>query len=178
MPDKFTITTSGDGVSASRHMMITYLNIGTDDVPEWAAMGAKVTESNIEYDWSMESMTSILGETYTKAKTANMTQAFSGSEIVAGDAVMNTLVNLAIVQKDAQKLVNQDCLIVHTYLQNESGAVFAERYPASAVLPTTLGGEGGASLVSDIEATYGGKRATGTATVDGKTVTFTPDREV
>lgn len=178
MPEKFTITTAGNGVSASREMMITYLNTGTADSPVWSAMGAKVTDSSIEYDWGVESITDILGVSHTKAKTAQMTQSFTGSEIVGGDAVMNALVNLAVVQKDAQKLVNQDCLIVHTYLKDEGGAAFAERYSASSVIPTTLGGEGGASLVSDIEVTYGGKRTTGTATVADGVVTFTPDVEV
>lgn len=177
MAEKFTITTTGDGVSATREMLVTYLNTGTADAPVWSAMGAKVTDSNIEYDWGLETNTDILGITYTKAKTAQMSQSFSGSEIVAGDNVMNHLVDLAIVQKDAAKLVNQDCLIVHTYLKNGEAA-FAERYPASSVLPSTVGGEGGGTLVSDIDVTYGGTRSKGSATVSGGTVTFTPEVEV
>lgn len=172
---EYTITTTGEGVSATREMMITYLNTGISDVPVWSPMGAKVTESNIEYDWSVENNTDILGNAYTTAKTAQMTQSFSGNEIVAGDEVMNHLVNLAVVQKSAVKLVNQDCLIVHTYLKNSNGEAFAERYPASSVIPTTLGGEGGAALVSDIDVTYGGARSTGSATVSDGVVTFTEE---
>ena len=172
---EYTITTTGEGVSATREMMITYLDTGTLDVPVWSPMGAKVTESNIEYDWSVENNTDILGNAYTTAKTAQMTQSFSGNEIVAGDEVMNHLVNLAVVQKSAVKLVNQDCLIVHTYLKNSNGEAFAERYPASSVIPTTLGGEGGAALVSDIDVTYGGARSTGSATVSDGVVTFTEE---
>lgn len=172
---KYTITTTGDGVSATREMMIAYLNTGTKATPVWSPMGAKVTDSNIEYDWSIENNTDILGNAYTTAKTAQMTQSFSGNEIVAGDEVMNHLVDLAVVQKSAVKLVNQDCLIVHTYLKNGDGEAFAERYPASSVVPTTLGGEGGAALVSDIDVTYGGARSVGSATVTDGVVTFTED---
>lgn len=173
---KYTITTTGDGVSATREMMITYLKTGsTTDTPVWSPMGAKVTDSNIEYDWSIENNTDILGNAYTTAKTAQMTQSFSGSEIVAGDEVMNHLVDLAVVQKNAAKLVNQDCLIVHTYLKNSDGEAFAERYPASSVVPTTLGGEGGAALVTDIDVSYGGARSIGSATVSDGVVTFTED---
>lgn len=176
MAGKYNIVTTGDGVSATREMMITLINTGTTDAPQWAAMGAKVTDSSIDYDWSVESSTDILGNSYSSAKTAQMSQSFGGSEIIAGDAVMNHLVDLAVVQKNAPKLMNQDCLIVHAYLQNESGQYFAERYPASAVLPTTIGGEGGAALVTDIDVTYGGARTIGSAVKneDG-VVQFTPD---
>lgn len=172
---KYTITTAGEGVSATREMMIAYLNTGTTATPVWSPMGAKVTDSNIKYDWSIENNTDILGNAYTTAKTAQMTQSFSGSEIVAGDEVMNHLVDLAVVQKNAAKLVNQDCLIVHTYLKNSDGEAFAERYPASSVVPTTLGGEGGATLVTDIDVSYGGARSIGSATVSDGVVTFTED---
>lgn len=173
MSDTFTIVTAGEGASAVREMMITYLNTSTTDDATWSAMGVKVAEGNIEYDWGVETKTDILGNVYTTAKNAQMKQTFSGSEIVAGDTVMNYLANLAIVQKNAAKLVNQDCLIVHIYLKNGEGAAFAERYPASAVIPNSLGGEGGAALVSDIDVTFGGKREVGTATVaDDGTVTF------
>lgn len=175
MAGKYNIVTTGEGVSATREMMITFINTGTAEAPVWAAMGAKVTDSSIDYDWSVESSTDILGNSYSSAKTAQMSQTFGGSEIIAGDAVMNHLVDLAVVQKNAPKLMNQDCLIVHTYLKNEDEKTFAERYPASAVLPTTIGGEGGAALVTDIDVTYGGARATGTAEKTADGITFTPD---
>lgn len=178
MADTYTITTTGEGVSATREMMITYLNTGTADAPIWSAMGAKVTDSSIEYDWSLENNTDILGNAYTTAKTAQMTQNFNGGEIRAGDKVMNHLADLAVVQKSAVKLVNQDCLIVHTYLKNSEGQSFAERYPASSVVPTTIGGEGGAPLVTDIDVTYGGTRSKGSAVVTDGAVTFNPEIEV
>lgn len=175
MAETFTIVTAGEGASAIREMMITYLNTGTADAPVWFPMGTKVAESNVEYDWGVETKTDILGNTFASAKNAQMSQSFSGAEIIAGNAVMNRLADLAIVKKSAALLVNQDCLIVHTYLQNGEKAAFAERYPASSVIPTTLGGEGGGALVTDIEVTYGGARVVGTAKVADGSVTFTPD---
>lgn len=178
MAGKYSIVTTGEGISATREMMITYLNTGSADAPVWSAMGAKVTDSSVDYDWAVESSTDILGNSYSSAKTAQMSQSFGSSEIIAGDEVMEHLVDLAIVQKNAAMLMKQDCLIVHIYLQDESGATFAERYPASAVLPVTIGGEGGGALVTDIDVTYGGARTKGTAKkVDGA-IQFTPDVEV
>lgn len=175
MPENFNIVTAGEGASASREMMITYLNAGTADAPVWSPMGAKVNDSSIEYDWGVETSTDILGNTYATAKTATMTQNFSGSEIIAGNDVMNRLTDLAIVKKSAALLVNQDCLIVHVYLKNNSDEAFAERYPASSVIPTSLGGAGGGSLVTDISVTYGGSREVGTAAVANGVVTFTKE---
>ena len=73
---------------------------------------------------------------------------------------MNHLLNLAVVEKNHAALVNQKCLIIHTYLQDSAGKSFAEQY------------------ASDIEVTYGGNRTTGTAArgSDG-TITFTPDSD-
>lgn len=178
MAGKYSIVTAGDGISAARETLVTYLNTGTKDAPVWSAMGAKVTDSSIEYDWGLESSTDILGVTRSKAKSAKQTQSFAGNEIVGGDAVMNHLLDIAVVQKSAELVVAQDVLIVHTYLQDETGKAFAERYPTSAVVPTTRGGEGGGPLVSDINVEYGGERSVGTAAVADGVVTFTPDVEV
>ena len=173
MANEFSIVTAGEGASATREMMITYLNTGTADAPVWSPMGAKVNDSNIDYDWNIDTGMDVLGNAYTDAKTAKMSQTFSGSEIIAGNAVMNQLIDLAVVKKNPALLTKQDCLIVHTYLQNEAGAAFAERYPATSVIPTTIGGEGGGALVTDISVNYGGVREVGTATVADGVVTYT-----
>ena len=80
-----------------------------------------------------------------------------------------------MVDQDAPALCNQDLLRIHLYAADESGAAFAERYPASMVKPSGLGGEGGGTLTMPIDITFGGAREVGTATVtaDG-TITFTP----
>ena len=175
MANTYTIAAK-NGESAVREMLITALNTSESTTPKWSAMGVKVTESSINYDWGQETKKDIRGHVYTTAQTPEMTQSFSGSEIVGGDDVMNHLLNLAVVKKDHAALVNQDCLIIHTYLQDSAGKAFAERYQGCSVLVTTDGGEGGGVLASDIEVSYGGIRTTGTAAyADDGTITFTPD---
>lgn len=178
MARKFTIAAKS-GESAVRHMLVTYLNTSeTAATPAWNPMGLKVTDSSINYDYNPETKKDILGGVYTTAQEPEMTQSLSGNEVVGGNEVMEHLLNLAVVEKNHAALVNQDCLIVHTYLKDTNGKAFAERYQGCAVLLTTDGGEGGGMLVSDIEITFGGTRTTGTASVgsDG-TVTFTPDSD-
>lgn len=79
-------------------------------------------------------------------------------------------------EQNAAALANQDVLIVHHYAGTAKTApVFAERYSASMVKPSSLGGEGGGSVGMPFDVTLGGTRTTGTPSVSGAKVTFTPD---
>ena len=61
---------------------------------------------------------------------------------------------------------------VHAYAGTADTAVFAERYPASMVKPSGLGGSSNVGMPIDV--TFGGKRSTGTAAVsDTGVVTYT-----
>lgn len=168
----FTINTPA-GQTVQRKLFAAYGNTGTYENPVWHIIGKRVEDSSAEMDWGDESKTDILGSTYTTMKTPTVTQTFDPCEIDSGDAYQAKLVQLAVIDRDAQTLCNQDLLLVHLYLTNNSGAAFAERWPSSAVKPTSLGGDGGGSLTMPIDVTFGGDREKGTATVTNGTVTFT-----
>lgn len=172
---KYTISTE-TGKSATRDKLITALNIGTDASPDWKPLGKHVEDSNIEFDYSEEDRQDILGNSYTQVKNPKKTQDFSGNNFIGGDELMNYLIDLAVVKNDFSALAAQECLILHTYLKDSTGKTFAERYSECTVLPSTLGGEGGGVLISDVTVKYGGTRTTGTATYSaGSGITFTPD---
>lgn len=161
MAAKYTIK-GNTGEAASRDLMITYLNTGTTDAPVWSAMGRTVEDSSVEYDYSQETKTDILGETRVTAKTPTVTQTFSGNNLLAGDAVLNHILDMNVVRRNISEALNQDVLIAHLYLTDSEDKPFAERWKSSSVLMTTNGGAGGEMLASDIEVTYGGERVTGT----------------
>ena len=125
-------------------------------------------------DWGEETKKDILGDTYATMKTPIITQTFDPCELDSGDDYQQKVWNLAVVDQDAPALCNQDLLRIHLYAVDEEGNAFAERYPASMVKPTGLGGEGGGTLTMPIDITFGGTREVGTASVgtDG-TITFT-----
>lgn len=105
-----------------------------------------------------------------------ITQSFDPCDLDAGDAALKKIWDLAIKQQNAAALANQDVLIVHHYAGTAKTAVFAERYDASMVKPSSLGGEGGGSVGMPIDVTLGGNRTTGTAAVGSNgAITFTPD---
>lgn len=173
-PVKYTINTPA-GQTVERKLYLVYGNTGSYEAPEWHVIGKRVEDSSAENDWSEETKTDILGDTYGIMKAPITTQSFEPCEIDAGDKYQAKLVQLAVVDRDAQALANQDLLRVHLYLTDKDGNAFAERFPSSMVKPTGLGGEGGGSLTMPVEITFGGTREKGSAKVENKVVTFTPE---
>lgn len=173
MADLTFNTTAGQTVA--RELLIAYLNTGTGESPVWSKIGKRVEDSSIEMDWSTETKVDIFGDTYTTGKKATKTQSFEPCELDGGDTAQLKIWNMAIKDNDVNALLNQDMLIVHLYAGTADTAVFAERYSSCAVLPSSLGGEGGGSVGMPIDITYGGTRTTGTAAVSNGTVTFTEE---
>lgn len=174
MADMTFNTTAGQTVD--RELLIAYLNVATGGgTPEWAPFGTRVTDSSMEYDWQEESNKDILGTTRTTMKKPIVTQTFDPCDLDAGDKALVKIWNLAVKEQNAAALANQDVLVVHHYAGTAGTAVFAERYDACMVKPTSLGGEGGGFVGMPIDVTMGGKRTTGTASVASGTVTFTED---
>ncbi len=164
------------GQTINRDLLILYLNTGTSDAPVWSAIGKRVEDSSIDFDWSTETKQDILGGTYTTGKKATRTQTFDPCELDSGDAALKHIWELAMVEDDINALLNQDLLLVHYYTTDETdGNSFAERFPASAILPTSLGGEGGGNIGMPIDVTYGGVRQKGGASIENGVVTFIPE---
>lgn len=164
-------TVSGETIA--RELLILYQNTGTYASPTWAAIGKRVEDSSVEYDWSDETIQDILGDVYTTMKKPVITQSFDGYKLDAGDAAVAADWVDAIKNHNPQALCNKDLLMVH-YYSGTSTTPFAERYPSSAIKPTGLGGEGGGSLEMPFDVTFGGKREVGTVSKgEGGAITFT-----
>ena len=166
---------SAPGQTIAREQLLACLNTGTKSSPEWSPLGKRVEDSSMDFDWGDESKQDILGDVHSTMKKPVITQSFDPCNLDSGDSAIAKVWELAVHDQDAQALSAMDLLIVHLYSGTDTAA-FAERYPASLVKPTGLGGEGGGSIEMPIDVTYGGTRQTGTAkrAADG-TITFTPD---
>lgn len=161
------------GQTINRELMIAYLNTGTSAAPVWSPMGTRVEDSSMEYDWSDESAVDILGVTRTTLKKPTITQSFDPYKLDGGDVALVKIWNLAVKEQNVAALAAQDVLIVHLYAGTANSAMFAERYPASAIRPESIGGEGGNPLEMPFEITYGGTRSVGTAAIADGVVTYT-----
>lgn len=165
---------TGAGKTIDRELLVAYLNIATTSSPSWKPVGKRVSDSSEEMDWSEDSSTDILGNTYTTLKKPTVTQTFDPAPLDAGDDAMVKIWNMAVKDQDYAALANQDMLIVHLYAGTADTSMFAERYSACAVRPSGLGGEGGGNVGMPIDVTYGGIRTVGTASISQGTVTFSP----
>lgn len=171
MADMAFNTTSGQTIE--REKLILYLNTGTTAIPVWSAIGKRVTDSSVEYDWSTETSTDIFGDVYTKVKKPTQTQTFDPCDLDAGDAAQLRIWNDAIKDKNITAMGAYDVLLVHLYAGTADSAMFAERYTSTTIVPTGLGGEGGGTIGMPIDVTFGGTRTVGTAAIAGGVVTFT-----
>lgn len=173
MPDPTPTFNTTSGQTIARELLILYQNTGTYSSPTWQAIGKRVEDSSMEFDWSDETITDILGDAYTMMKKPVITQSFDSYRLDAGDAAVVADWVDAIKNHDAQALCNKDLLLVHFYAGSAS-APFAERYPSSAIKPTGLGGEGGGNMEMPFDVTFGGTREVGTASKNSSgVVTFT-----
>lgn len=179
MPEMDDLTfNTPEGRTVDRELLVLLLNIGKREAPAWAPVGSRVSESTMEYDWSKETITDILGKVRTTLKKPIITQGFDPLPLDAGDTAGVKLWNLAIRKQDAAALANQDILIVHYYAGIAKTAVFAERYDGSAIEVTGNGGAGGGNLGMPVTVTCGGTRTIGTVAVgaDGD-VTYTEEKD-
>ena len=158
------------GAVVERKLLILYLNTGTSEAPAWSPVGKRVEDSSMEFDWGEESKTDIFGETWTTFKRPTITQTFDPCELDGSDVAQVKIWNQAIRDQDVSAMTNNDLLVVHAYAGTADTAVFAERYPASAVKPSGLGGS--ANVAMPIDVTFGGAREIGTASVADGEVTF------
>lgn len=174
MPDISFNTQSGQTIK--RELLVAYLNTSAISTPVWSPLGKRVTDSEQSFDWSEDSSQDILGNNWTTMRKPTITQDFDPYDLDGGDVAAVKIWNLAIKDQDYTALSAQDMLIVHLYAGTADSAMFAERYEACSIRPSSLGGEGGGNLGMPLSVTYGGKRTTGTAAVSSAgVVTFTPD---
>lgn len=163
------------GEAIQRKLLLLFLNTGTSTAPEWNVVGKRVEDSSMEFDWGEESNTDILGNTYTTMKDPVITQSFDPCQLDSGDAAQIKVWNQSVRDHDTGAMTNNDVLVVHSYTGSAAEGAFAERYPASTVKPTGLGGSSHVGM--PIEVTFGGERQKGTAKKDaGGKLTFTPEQ--
>ena len=164
-----------DGLTVDRELLVLYLNTGTAAQPTWTAIGKRVTDSSMSFDWSDSSEKDVLGVTHSIMKKPIITQTFDPMPLEGGDAAIEKIWNLAVKDQDVAALAAMDVLVAHLYVTN-STAKWGERYESSMVKGTGLGGEGGGNIEMPIEVTYGGTRTLGKVSVSAAgVVTFTAD---
>lgn len=145
------------------------------EAPDFAPLGIGVESGSQSYDWQRESKKDIWGNTYNSMKKPIVTKELQPWPVSGNDKAQKHIWKLGVVDQDNVRLAAQDILIVHAYVTvgDAADVYFAERYDASSIEVTDIGGDGGGILTDGCNVTYGGARTVGRATIDktGK-VTF------
>lgn len=161
-----------------RKELMIFINVASSGSPDWAPLGIGVNNAAQSYDWQRESKKDIWGNTYNTMKTPLVSTELDEWPVAGNDKAQRHIWELAVVNQDHTKLSAQDILVVHEYAHvGVSTKLFAERYDATSVEVTSLGGEGGGTLVQAASVSYGGTRTIGSATLTGGTVSFTEGLE-
>ena len=157
-PTPAFLTTSGETIA--RELLILYLNTGTSQSPTWSAIGKRVSDSSMEYDWGDETSTDILGDAHSTMKKPTITQSFEPL-LDSGDAASVIIWEKGVRDHNPQALCNMDLLVAHQYYGVSASTPWAERYPSSMIKPTSIGGEGGGNIKMPYDVTFGGTRSVG-----------------
>lgn len=160
-----TITGSGD---VQRKLLGCAVNVGTEATPEWEWQGYKVEDSSVEISADTTTVTDVRGDTYTDIEKMELKQTFDPNYLKSG-AKLSAIILEAVRTRDFAKLQNFGVLIVYGFL-GSTGAYEADHYPASTIVPSSLGGSAKVGMPFDIN--YGGEMQRGTVNALGGDVTF------
>lgn len=159
-----------------RATLMAFINVATSpETEDWAPLGIRATSGDHSYDWQSESSTDIWGNIYSSMKKPIVSTSLDPWPLTGNDKAQKHIWRLAVAEQDHVKLSGQDILIVHSYATVGDAAAnfFSERYDASMVAVTRIGGDGGGLLTDGCDVTFGGKRTVGKATLSDGAVTYT-----
>lgn len=170
----FTETTNS---TIARKSLVTYVNVGTPQAPEWYALGYHCDDSSISIEMDSDTSTDILGNTFTDVGSPQLSQDLDPFPITTGtndskNKFMQKIHDLRMVG-DYTKFSNAfDCLIVYFYAgKDEGGGTIkydAQRYPESTITLGDFGGSADSPLSQGITINYGGQMEVGYVTKDGE----------
>lgn len=158
---------------AERKLLVTAVNVGTSDKPEWEVIGAGVEDSSIELNPDVSTTTDILGITETDVNKVEPKQSFEPYTIRGGSKLAFILFD--IYQRKAwSELANFDVLQMYGFLDGTTVGTFAaEKQTGCTIAINSIGGS--AHVDMPIEISYSNDSVLGTVNkLKGADITFTP----
>lgn len=169
-----TIFTGETNSTIARKSLITYVNVGTTETPEWYALGYHCDDSSISMEQDSSTSTDILGNTFTDVGAMQLSQDLDPLPITTGteehkNKFMQKIHDLKMAG-DYTKFSNAfDCIIVYLYAGNKEADPIqydAQRYPESTIVLGDFGGSADSPLSQGITVNFGGTMAQGYVTYE------------
>lgn len=167
-----TIFTGDTNSTIARKSLITYVNVGTAQAPEWYALGYHCDDSSISMEQDSSTSTDILGNTFTDVGAMQLSQDLDPLPITTGtqaapNKFMQKIHDLKMAG-DYTKFSNAfDCIIVYLYAGDNTENPIqydAQRYPESTIVLGDFGGSADSPLSQGITVNFGGQMAQGYVT--------------
>lgn len=164
----FNLTT---GAQAERKLLVTAVNVGTTQAPEWEIVGVGVEDSSIEYNPDIETLTDILGITKTKVNKLETSQSLE-CDLIGGSKLQLKLYNQYKYGRLAE-LSQYEVLQIHAYVGG-TATLEAELHSGCTISTTSIGGD--AYVSAPITINFSNDKTHGTVDkyLYGETITFTP----
>lgn len=158
---------------AERKLLVTAVNVGNSDAPEWEVIGAGVEDSSIELNPDVSTVTDILGITETTVNKMEPKQSFEPYTIRGGSKLAYKLFD--IWQRKAwSELANFEVLLMYGFVGGVTEGTFAaEKQDGCTIAINSIGGS--ATVDMPIEITFSNNSTLGTVNkLKGSDITFTP----
>ena len=158
---------------AERKLLVTAVNVGTTETPDWEVVGAGVEDSSIELNPDVSTVTDICGITETTVNKVEPKQSFEPYTIRGGSKLAYKLFD--IWQRKAwSELANFEVLLMYGFIGGATTGTFAaEKQIGCTIAIQSIGGS--ATVDMPIEITYSNDSTLGTVNkLKGANITFTP----
>lgn len=162
-----------DNQKAERKLLVTAINVGTKDTPEWQIVGVGVEDSSIEFNPDTETKTDILGITETVVNKLETSQSLDPMTVRGGSKLALKLYNQVKYQRLSEMAMYQ-VMIIYGFV-GSAGAYEAEVHDDCTVTPQSMGGD--AYVDFPITINYSNNKTHGTVNdfKYGADITFTPE---
>lgn len=155
-----------------RKYLVTYVNVGTSELPEWEAVGAKVEDSSITYNADIEKITDILGITTSTVKKTEPVQSLEPFTVKRESKLAAKLFDI-MLNKEYTKLSQFDVLIAYGFAGTDS-LITAEKQIGCTIDVKSLGGSGTVDMPIEINFSNNSVIGTVNKLMPASEVVFTP----
>ena len=139
-------------------------------------LGTRVEDSSIELNADIETMTDILGQTYTDVEKTEPQQTLDPSNIIGGSKISAYLYDAVTHNRITDYSQVFNVYIISGFMGDATNGYEAVRHDGCSIIPTSIGGS--AYVQMPLEIHFSNKITSGTVNKLADDFTFTPDVNV
>lgn len=136
-------------------------------------LGARVEDSSIELNPDIETMTDILGQTYTDVNKTEPQQTLDPSNVIGGSKISAYLYDAMTHNRITDYNQAFSVYIISAFMGNANDGYEAVRHDQCSIIPTSVGGS--AYVQMPLEIHFSNNITSGTVNKLADDFTFTPD---